>query len=178
MKVEDLFRFQRINEPQISPDGKWVVYTLGKVNFEANRTATNLWLVSTDGATPRRVSSIKNGVSNCDWSPDGVQAACLSRTGPSDTWPEGKERSDVRHYSHISYKFNDTGWYDDKRAHIWVVDAAHGAAKQITSGDDWNDADPQWSPDSTRIGVGRIPPPPSRITPFWKRKAAVTMSAP
>ena len=60
-------------------------------------------------------------------------------------------KSDVRHYKTISYKFNDTGWYDDKRSHIWVIDAATGTDKQLTSGDNWNDTDPQWSPDSTRI---------------------------
>ncbi|MGB8507984.1 MAG: S9 family peptidase, partial [Pyrinomonadaceae bacterium] len=41
--------------------------------------------------------------------------------------------------------------FDDKRGHIWIVDVASGAARQVTSGDDWNDADPQWSPDSTRL---------------------------
>ncbi|MDQ6829887.1 MAG: S9 family peptidase, partial [Gemmatimonadota bacterium] len=63
----------------------------------------------------------------------------------------GPDRSDVRHYAHISYKFNDTGWFDDKRTHLWVIDATSGSAKQITSGDDWNDTDPQWSPDGQRI---------------------------
>jgi dipeptidyl aminopeptidase/acylaminoacyl peptidase len=74
----------------------------------------------------------------------------LSRTGPSDKRPT-TALSDVRHYSHLSYKFNDSGWYDDKRSHIWIVDLATGGAHQITDGDDWNDTDPQWSPDGTRI---------------------------
>ena len=65
--------------------------------------------------------------------------------------PENKERSDVRHYKNISYKFNDTGWFDDRRTHLWVVDVKSGSAKQITEGHDWNDSDPQWSPDGTRI---------------------------
>jgi dipeptidyl aminopeptidase/acylaminoacyl peptidase len=65
--------------------------------------------------------------------------------------PAAARKSDVRHYSHILYNFNDTGWYDDKRSHIFVIDASTGAANQVTSGDDWNDTDPQWSPDSTRI---------------------------
>ena len=56
-------------------------------------------------------------MSNCSWSPNGTQFVCLSRTGPSDTLNTGPERSDVRHYTSISYKFNDTGWYDDKRSH-------------------------------------------------------------
>ena len=33
----------------------------------------------------------------------------------------------MRHYTHANYKFNDTGWFDDKRAHLWVVDVATGA---------------------------------------------------
>jgi dipeptidyl aminopeptidase/acylaminoacyl peptidase len=72
----------------------------------------------------------------------------VSRSGPGDT---AKSPSDVRHYTHANYKFNDTGWFDDKRAHLWVVEVASGRAAQITSGDDWNDTDPQWSPDSRKI---------------------------
>ena len=71
------------------------------------------------------------------WSPDKV--------APAD------RKSDVRHYTHIQFNYNDTGWYDDKRQHLWVVNVASGDAKQITDGQDWNDADPQWSPDGTRI---------------------------
>src|SRR5204862_5757305 len=56
-----------------------------------------------------------------------------------------------RHYKHLNYKFNDTGWFDDTRAHLWAVDRASGKATQITSGDDWNDSDPQWSPDGQKI---------------------------
>ena len=108
-------------------------------------------MVAAGGGNPKRVTSIMNGVSSCAIAPNGKLAACLSRTGPSDKWPAGKERSDVRHYTHLSYKFNDTGWYDDKRSHIWVVDLGNGEARQITFGDDWNDTDPQWSPTSARI---------------------------
>jgi dipeptidyl aminopeptidase/acylaminoacyl peptidase len=96
------------------------------------------------------ITHLKNGVSSFQWSPDGKRFVAVSRSGPSDDVAPSARKSDVRHYTHIDYKFNDTGWFDDKRSHLWVVDA-NGSAKQITSGDDWNDTDPQWSPDSTRI---------------------------
>jgi dipeptidyl aminopeptidase/acylaminoacyl peptidase len=57
----------------------------------------------------------------------------------------------VRHYSGLSYKFNDSGWFDDKKVHLYVIDATSGKATQITSGDQWNDGDPSWSPDGSRI---------------------------
>jgi dipeptidyl aminopeptidase/acylaminoacyl peptidase len=107
-----------------------------------------VWLLSLDGGEARRVTNLKNGVGAFDWSPDGTRLVVTSRTGPSDIKAPS---SDVRHYKHLSYKFNDTGWFDDKRSHIWVVDVASGAASQITFGEDWNDSDPQWSPDGNFI---------------------------
>jgi dipeptidyl aminopeptidase/acylaminoacyl peptidase len=146
------------SSPRWSPDGKTIAFTSGRVITDSAGSAApqgggraQLWTVAVSGGTPRKVTTVVNGVSTCAWSPNGSQFACLSRTGPSDTLNTGPERSDVRHYASIMYKFNDTGWYDDKRTHIWVIDAGTGAARQLTSGDSWNDTDPQWSPDGSRI---------------------------
>ncbi|MBV9925240.1 MAG: S9 family peptidase [Acidobacteria bacterium] len=107
-----------------------------------------VWLLSLEGGEARRLTNLKNGVNGFDWSPDGTRMVLTTRTGPSDSKAPS---SDVRHYKHASYKFNDTGWFDDKRSHVWVADAASGAATQLTFGEDWNDTDPQWSPDGNFI---------------------------
>ncbi|HZT58974.1 MAG TPA: S9 family peptidase [Pyrinomonadaceae bacterium] len=109
---------------------------------------TQVWLLSFEGGEARRVTNLRNGVSTFEWSPDGTRMALTSRTGPSDARAPS---SDVRHYKHMSYKFNDTGWFDDKRSHVFVADVAGGHATQITFGEDWNDTDPQWSPDGSAI---------------------------
>src|SRR5215204_3629224 len=109
---------------------------------------SQVWVLALEGGEARRVTNLKNGVGAFDWSPDGTRLVLTSRTGPSDTRPPS---SDVRHYKHPSYKFNDSGWFDDKRSHIWVVDVQSGAARQVTSGEDWNDSDPRWSPDGRSI---------------------------
>jgi dipeptidyl aminopeptidase/acylaminoacyl peptidase len=105
-----------------------------------------IWVVARGGGDARKVSTLENGASSIEWSPDGTRFVCLTRTGPAPS-----KTSDVRHYTHANYKFNDTGWFDGKRSHVAVVDAKSGAAQQITDGDDWNDLDPHWSPDGTRI---------------------------
>lgn len=152
---------QNSNSPRWSPDGQWLAFISSRPSAETAARATNesaasdqrpqVWVLSMNGGEARRITNLKNGASSFQWSPDGKRLVCLGRTGPSDARAENRDRSDVRHYSHISYKFNDTGWFDDRRSHIWIVDVKSGANKQITSGDDWNDADPQWSPDGTRI---------------------------
>ena len=54
MKLDDLFRFLRVSDPQISPDGKHVVYQVTTVSLEQNKSSTSLWLAATDGKTPPR----------------------------------------------------------------------------------------------------------------------------
>jgi dipeptidyl aminopeptidase/acylaminoacyl peptidase len=135
------------NSPRWSPDGKLLAF----LSSRGEGARAQIWILPMEGGEARQVSRLKNGVSAFQWSPDGTRILAVSRSGPSDAVAAGKQKSDVRHYKAILYKFNDTGWYDDKRTHLWVIDAATGVDKQLTSGDDWNDTDPQWSPDGSRI---------------------------
>lgn len=135
--------------PRWAPDGKAIAFISTRpVTGDEASTRSQLYLLRLDGGEPRRVTSLPNGVNGCSFSPDGARLACLSRSGPSD---RKAPSSDVRHYTGLTYKFNDTGWFDDRKSHIWIIDVATGAATQLTSGDQWNDSDPQWSPDGNRI---------------------------
>jgi dipeptidyl aminopeptidase/acylaminoacyl peptidase len=162
---------QSSNSPRWSPDGTWLAFLSSRPS-ESTPAATEVapagapdqpraqvYLLSMNGGEAKRLTNLKNGVSTFRWSPDGARLVVAGRIGPSDSLgdspsdnrAESKDRSDVRHYKNTSYKFNDTGWFDDRRTHLWVVDVKSGSAKQITEGNDWNDSDPQWSPDGTRL---------------------------
>lgn len=135
------------SSPAFSPDGKTLAFLSAR--GEGPGARPQIWLLPmAGGGEARKLTDLKNGVATFKWSPQGDRFVVTSRTGPSDF---GKSPSDVRHYKHIRYKFNDTGWFDDKRSHIFVVDGATGAARQITDGQEWDDTDPQWSPDGKTI---------------------------
>jgi dipeptidyl aminopeptidase/acylaminoacyl peptidase len=142
------------NSPRWSPNGK----TLAMISTRnsdpaASETAkAQIYLLPmTSGGEAIALTKLKNGVQSFQWSPDSTRIVAISSSGPSDAIALADRKSDVRHYSHIQYKFNDTGWYDDKRRHLWIITLPGGDAKQLTDGQDWNDSDPQWSPDGTRI---------------------------
>ena len=132
------------SNPQWSPDGATLAFT----STRGEGAKAQLWLLPMSGGEAQRLTSLKNGATGFQWAPSGDRLVVVSKSGPSD---KGASKSDVRHYTHIRYKFNDTGWFDDKRSHLWVVNAKSGSGKQITDGDDWDDTDPQWSPDGKTI---------------------------
>lgn len=75
MTVDDLFKLKRVASPQISPDGKEVVYQVTTVDLEANKTSTALWVAATDGKTPPKQVTQPDGKkdTNPRYSPDGTK---------------------------------------------------------------------------------------------------------
>jgi len=142
------------NAPRWSPDGARLAFlstrSTGAADAAADPPRPQVCILPMDGGEATTLTHLKNGASAFQWSPDGRKLVVVTRTGPSDQVAASARPSDVRHYTHLSYKFNDTGWFDDKTSHLFVFSAAGGGGLQITSGD-FNDTDPQWSPDSTRI---------------------------
>jgi dipeptidyl aminopeptidase/acylaminoacyl peptidase len=73
--VEDLLRVRRVDNPRISPDGRQVVFTVGDVNFDANRIVTQIYVTSIDGGEIKRLTSGDSASSAPRWSPDGKKIA-------------------------------------------------------------------------------------------------------
>jgi dipeptidyl aminopeptidase/acylaminoacyl peptidase len=83
MTFDDLISMQRVSDPQISPDGKWVAFTLATPDREANRNASNIWMIPAAGGAAKQLTN--SGRDNSPrWSPDGKRVAFISsREGES-----------------------------------------------------------------------------------------------
>jgi dipeptidyl aminopeptidase/acylaminoacyl peptidase len=85
--VHDMLAMARISDPQVSPDGKWIVFVLRQTDLEGNKGLTDIWLVSSDGADLRRLTSHKAADSNPRWAPDGKSIWFIStRAETSQVW--------------------------------------------------------------------------------------------
>ena len=85
--VHDLWEMQRISDPQVSPDGKRVVFTIRVTDFEKNKGVNDLWLVSVDGSGLRRLTTHPAGSHAARWAPDGQVIYFLSgRSESSQVW--------------------------------------------------------------------------------------------
>lgn len=55
--VRDLLAMQRISEPQVSPSGLWIVFTVQTPDLEAGKGRTDLWVVGTNGEGLRQLTT-------------------------------------------------------------------------------------------------------------------------
>jgi Tol biopolymer transport system component len=126
MAVADLFAFKRVADPQISPDGKSVVYQLSTVDFAANKSVTNLWIAATDGKTqPRQLTSSNKADRHPRWSRDGTKILFEStRSGDPQIWVIDLAGGEARQLTTISTSASNAIWSPDGK-HIVFVSAVY-----------------------------------------------------
>lgn len=85
--VHDMLAMQRISNPRVSPDDRWVVFELAKTDLKENCQRSDLWLVGTDGAGLRQLTSDPADDTNACWAPDSRSIWFISaRGGCSQIW--------------------------------------------------------------------------------------------
>lgn len=122
IKVDDLYRMHNTSDPELSPDGKWVAYTVSSINKEADKSETHIWMVSHDGSQTIQLTNSMESESAPRWSPDG---------------------------KYISFTSSRPG--KAKGNQVWILDRRGGDARQLTDIKDYRIAAYQWSPDSKKL---------------------------
>ncbi len=121
MTLDDMQKLLGVAGPQVSPDGKWIAYTVSRVDTVEDKNISNLWMVSWDGKDDIQLTYSKDPVGSPRWSPDGRWLAFTSSR-------EGEA----------------------KGSQVWLLDRRGGEAHQFTSvKEDLGDF--RWSPDSKQL---------------------------
>jgi len=74
----DEFQLQLPTDPQISPDGKKIVYVRRFADPMTDKRYSNLWIINADGTDHRPLSTGNRSDVSPRWSPDGTRLAYLS----------------------------------------------------------------------------------------------------
>src|SRR2546423_1858357 len=113
--VSDLLAVKRVGDPQLSPDGRTVAYTVGSVDKPANRVVTQIYTVGIDGSNLRQITRDAKSSSSPRWSPDGRRIAFVFDGQIWTMRPDGADREQV---TRISTGAGGPVWSPDGR---WIA---------------------------------------------------------
>ena len=116
MKVEDLFRYLRVTDPQVSLDGQLVVYVVTTVDFPNNKSSSALWTAPTEGGAPRQLTNPGAGKKDRHprLSPDGKQVLFESnRSGDNQLWAIALAGGEARQLTTIATEASNGQWSPD-----------------------------------------------------------------
>ena len=57
LNLDDLAKLREVRDPQCSPDGQWVAYTVSTIDAKEDKSSGHVWMISYDGKTDRQVTS-------------------------------------------------------------------------------------------------------------------------
>jgi dipeptidyl aminopeptidase/acylaminoacyl peptidase len=110
---EDMIQMHRVGEAQVSPDGKWVAYTVSTPDMDANRGVSNIWVVPTTGGAAMQLTQSGHDSSPV-WSPDGKTIAFLSsRSGDSQVYLLSMDGGEAKPLTHVSTGADIVKWSPD-----------------------------------------------------------------
>ncbi|HYV50122.1 MAG TPA: S9 family peptidase [Myxococcaceae bacterium] len=76
--TQDLISFHRVSDPEVSPDGKQVVFAVSELNLEENRRRSDLWMAGVDGRGLKHLTTSPASDTQGRWAPDGRSVYFLS----------------------------------------------------------------------------------------------------
>jgi dipeptidyl aminopeptidase/acylaminoacyl peptidase len=128
MRPDDLFALTSVGDPRLSPDGRRVAYVVNRIDGEANRYRSAIWVAPLDRSEePQQLTSGERSDGSPRWSPDGRWLAFVSnRDGDEEKAP----------------------------AQLYVLPAGGGEPRRLTDGKEDVDSI-AWSPDSRRLAFAR-----------------------
>lgn len=113
--ARDMLTLKRLTDPQLSPDGKTIAYTVGTVDMAANRTVNQIWTMAIDGSRQKQITNGSGSSSGPRWSPDGKKIAYNSG---GQIWTMDADGGDKEQITKLSSGAGGPVWSRDGK---WIA---------------------------------------------------------
>jgi dipeptidyl aminopeptidase/acylaminoacyl peptidase len=121
--VDDFFQIRDVSQPELSPDGQWVAYTVRTRMLKEDKNEQRVWMISTRGGDPIPMTAEGVSSSHARWSPDGKYLAILSarNAGKSQVWLLNRLGGEAVRLTETVQDVNDFEWSPDSTRLILIL---------------------------------------------------------
>jgi dipeptidyl aminopeptidase/acylaminoacyl peptidase len=134
--AEDVTKFQWVGNPNLSPDGQWVVFEQTVAREKEDDYETHLVLASTDGTLRRKLTSSGTRNAHPVWSPNGKQLAFASnRAYGSQAWVLPIDGGEAHQITRFRYGFSAFTWSPDGTTLFGLVPVAIDGEVEVFEGE-------------------------------------------
>jgi dipeptidyl aminopeptidase/acylaminoacyl peptidase len=121
--VDDYFQIRAVSDPQLSPDSKWVTYTVKTALLKEDKNEERIWTIPTIGGTPLALTAEGNSSSHARWSPDGKLIALLSARdeGKTQVWLLNRMGGEAERLTDLPQDVEDFAWSSDSRRLVLIL---------------------------------------------------------
>src|SRR5947199_6939914 len=132
--IDDYLALKSVGDPQLSPDGKWVAYTVTENSLKDNRGIARIWLADAASGPPRQLTAGPGSDRQPRWSPDGRTLAFVStRESGAQLWllSMGGAGGEARRVSSLADGVSDPVWLPDGTGVLVASDIKWPADQEI-----------------------------------------------
>ena len=113
--IDNYFELQAVGSPAVSPDGKWIAYTVRTPDYEKKKSETRIWMVPTEGGEPLPMTAKGTSAGNPQWSPDGkyLSFTASRNDSKSQVWVLDRRGGEAQQLTFVDQGISGYKWSPD-----------------------------------------------------------------
>ena len=123
LTIDDLLKLKTVGDPQVSPEGMWVAYTITEVDLEKDKSEKRVWMAPVSGGDAIPMTAKGSSASTPRWSPDGKYLSFLSsrNDGKTQVWNLDRRGGEAQQLTEIPQGVRGYEWSPDGTKLVLVL---------------------------------------------------------
>ena len=139
LTIDDILAIKTVREVEVSPDEKWIAYTVSTIDTSEDKSNARIWMVSTNGGTPIPMTAEEYSAGKPRWSPDGQYLSFLASKGEkakTQVWNLNRLGGEAQQVTKSKQGISDYEWSPDgKRLLLLMKDPKPAELTEDTKDD-------------------------------------------